>query len=100
MERLGFAIDWEWRHEPGFPVFLQVSRDGLAFYLSEHSGDCEPGGLVYLYVPDVDRWHAELVRAGLAIESPPTSHPWGLRSMTLADPDGNHLCIATRLDPS
>lgn len=46
VERLGFAIDWEWRHEPGFPVFLQVSRDGLAFYLSEHSGDCEPGGLV------------------------------------------------------
>ena len=37
VERLGFRIDWQWRHEPHLPVFMQVSRDGLALYLSEHS---------------------------------------------------------------
>jgi len=32
---LGFQIDWEHRFEPGFPVFMQVSREGLAFFLIE-----------------------------------------------------------------
>lgn len=27
----GFQVDWEHRFEPGFPVFAQVYRDGLAF---------------------------------------------------------------------
>jgi len=53
---LGFQVDWEHRFEAGFPGFAQVSRDGLPFFLTEHKGDCPVGGLVHLYVPDVDGW--------------------------------------------
>jgi len=35
---LGFTIDWEFRFEPGFPVYMQVSREGLLLHLSEHKG--------------------------------------------------------------
>ena len=52
-----------WRHEPGFPAFASVSREGHTLYLTEHP-ECEPGALTYLYVGDVDAWDAAF-RAGL-----------------------------------
>jgi catechol 2,3-dioxygenase-like lactoylglutathione lyase family enzyme len=97
VEQLGFTIDWEHRFEANFPVFVQVSRDGMEFYLTRHTGDCEPGGLVHLYVADVDAWHTELSGKGVAIKRPPCEDIPGLRMMSVVDPDGNELRIATRL---
>jgi catechol 2,3-dioxygenase-like lactoylglutathione lyase family enzyme len=97
VEGLGFHVDWEHRFEPGFPVFAQVSRDGLAFFLTEHTGDCPVGGLVHLYVPDVDSWFEEFRQRGLSIDEPPNECLQGLRGMTVVDPDGNKLHICTRL---
>jgi catechol 2,3-dioxygenase-like lactoylglutathione lyase family enzyme len=94
VDGLGFRIDWEHRFEPHFPVFLQVSRDGLTFYLSQHTGDCQPGGLLHLYVPDVDRWYAEMLARGIRPQSPPEDQPWG-RDFRVTDPDGNQLAICT-----
>jgi uncharacterized glyoxalase superfamily protein PhnB len=93
---LEFAIDWEWRHEPGFPVFMQVSRDGMAFYLSEHSGDCQPGGSVHPYVSDVDAWYAAIAAANVPVEQPPTDQAWGNRDMVLVDPFTNRIIVAQR----
>ncbi len=100
VDGLGFHIDWEHRFEPHFPVFMQVTRDGLTIYLSEHAGDCQVGGLVHFYVPDVDGWYAEFLARGVPIQQPPTDEPWGLRDMNIADPDGNQLRICTRLPTS
>lgn len=97
VDGLGFQVDWEHRFEPGFPVFVQVSRDGLAFFLSEHSGDCQVGGLVHLYVPDVDAWFSEFRQKGIPVQEPPDEYLQGLRSMTITDPDLNKLHICTRL---
>lgn len=97
VEGLGFTVDWEHRFEPGFPVFMQISRGGRSLYLSQHRDDCQVGGLVYLYVSDVDAWHAAAVAAGLALSGPPESQPWGVRDFRLTDPDGNQLNIGTRL---
>jgi catechol 2,3-dioxygenase-like lactoylglutathione lyase family enzyme len=94
---LGFQIDWEHRFEPVFPVFMQVSRDGLAFFLTEHTGDCPVGGLIHLYVPDVDAWFSEFRQKGVPVQEPPNECLQGLRSMTIMDPDGNKLHICTRL---
>ena len=95
---LGFTIDWEHRFEPHLPVFMQVSRDGMAFFLTEHTGDCPFGGLIHLYVPDVDVWFAEFQRNGIRVHEPPNEGLQGLRSMTIVDPDGNRLRFHTRLD--
>jgi catechol 2,3-dioxygenase-like lactoylglutathione lyase family enzyme len=96
-DALGFQIDWEHRFEPGFPVFMQVSRGGLAFFLTEHAGDCPVGGLIHLYVSDVDAWFNEFLRQGVPVHEPPNESLQGLRSMTVVDPDGNKLHICTRL---
>jgi uncharacterized glyoxalase superfamily protein PhnB len=95
-DALGFQVDWEHRFEPGFPIFMQISRDNLTLYLTEHTGDCQVGGLVYLYVPDVDAWYAQLTQHGIQAE-PPEDQPWGNREFRIADPDGNGLNICTRL---
>lgn len=97
VDGLGFQIDWEHRFEPHFPVFMQISRDGLAFFLTEHTGDCPLGALVHLYVPDVDAWYAELQQKGITVKEPPNQSLQGLRDMTVLDPDGNKLRICTRL---
>lgn len=98
VDGLGFQIDWEHRFEPRFPVFMQVSRDGLAFFLTEHTGDCPAGGLVHLYIPDVDAWYDEFRRKGVLVKEAPNESLQGLRSMTVVDPDGNKLHICTRLE--
>lgn len=97
VDRLGFRIDWEHRFQPDFPVFMQVSRDELAFFLTEHRGDCPVGGLVHLYVPDVDAWYAEFQAKGVPVKELPNESLQGLRTMTIVDPDGNKLRICTRL---
>lgn len=71
VDALGFRIDWEHRFEPGFPVFMHISRDGLALYLSQHRGAGLSGGLVSLYVPDVDTWYREFSAKGVSIAHPP-----------------------------
>ncbi len=97
VERLGFRIDWQWRREAEHSVFMQVSRDGLALYLSERGGDCETGGLVHLYVPDIEALYGELRERGVEVEEEPRDQPWGNREMRIRDPFGNRLCIATVL---
>ena len=95
---LGFAVEGEHRFAPHLPVFATITRDGLTLYLTEHTGDCEVGALVHLYVPDVDAWHDELVRRGVPVEEAPNETIDGLRDMTVRDLDGNALRICTNLN--
>ena len=94
VDGLGFRVDWEHRFEPGFPVFAQLTRDGLSFFLSEHSGDCQVGGAAYFVVADVDALCQEVRGRGIEPTEPPEDTPWGTREMAVVDPDGNRLRFA------
>lgn len=98
VDGLGFQVDWEHRFEPGFPVFMQISREEMVLFLTEHTGDCSFGALVHLYVPDVDAWFAEFRSRGVPIQEPPNEGLPGLRSMMIVDPDGNKIHVCTRLE--
>lgn len=37
---------WEDRFEPGFLVFTQLTRDGLPFFPTEHTGDYRVGNSI------------------------------------------------------
>ena len=87
---LGFTVDWEHRFEPHFPVFMSVVRDGMQLYLTQHSGDCQVGGLVHFVIPDVDAWHREFRERGAKVAEAP-NNDLGFRNMTIVDPDGNQL---------
>ncbi|GAB1470658.1 hypothetical protein MASR2M66_15360 [Chloroflexota bacterium] len=86
------------RFAPHLPVFMTISRDGLSLYLSQHAEDCQVGGLVFLYVPDVDAFYAEIIGRGIKAESPPEDFEGIIRDFRVVDPDGNKLDICTRLN--
>lgn len=92
---LGFAVEWEHRFEPGFPVFAKVTRDGLSLFLTEHTGDCEPGGACYIVVDDVDALYREISGRGIEPCEAPEEAPWGAREMLVVDPNGNRLRFAS-----
>ena len=90
IDQLGFRVEWEHRFEPTLPLFMEISRDGMSLYLTEHRGDCQVGGLVHFVIADVDAWHREFQGRGLrATEAP--NNDLGFRNMTYTDPDGNQL---------
>ena len=85
--RLNFVKQWEHRFEPGFPLFLCLSRGPMRIFLSEHRGDARPDTLLYLHVDDLDAVAAEF---GVVVEQA----PWG-PEVHLADPAGNRLRIGS-----
>jgi len=91
VDGLGFTVDWEHRFEAGFPVFAQLTRDGMSIFLTEHAGDCQVGGAAYFWVDDVDALHREIRDLGRAPFSPPRDTEWRTRELAIVDPDGNRL---------
>lgn len=85
--RLGFEVAGRHRFAEGLPLYLFLERGDIELHLSEHTGDARPGTLMYFWVDDVDRIAAEF---GERVET----QPWG-REVSLTDPDGNRLRVAT-----
>jgi len=96
---LGFVVDWQHQFEPGFPLFLQLTREGQTIFLTEHAGDCQVGGSIYFKVPDVDLLAGQFRERGVALAHGPCDSPWGTRDMSVLDPDGNRLRFATHPEP-
>ncbi len=91
LDFLGFAIDWEHRFHEGAPLYMQVSRSGVALHLSEHHGDACPGSTVFVPVEGLDELHAELTEKNYRYSRPGIEKvDWG-RQMRIADPFGNML---------
>ena len=92
VDYLGFAVDWEHRFEPELPVYMQVSRGSFALHLSEHHGDCTPGGTVFVDLHGLDEFHREITARPYRFLRPGIEEaPWGARVMTLTDPFGNRI---------
>ena len=42
-------------------------------------------------VDDVDAEYERLLTAGISVERPPVTYPWGYRAIGFRDPDGNNI---------
>lgn len=95
--KLGFKEQWKHQFEPGLPVFASIARDGMEIFLTEHTGDCQFGGLVHFYVANVDECYAEFRQRDVHVKEPPgNSLGPDVRDMLVVDPDGNRLSFLTR----
>jgi catechol 2,3-dioxygenase-like lactoylglutathione lyase family enzyme len=94
VDGLGFTVDWEHQFEPSLPTFAQVTLDGRSLFLTEHTGDCQPGGAAYIVVDDVDALYEAVRSRGVRVWEAPEEAPWGVREMCIIDPDGNRLRFA------
>ena len=88
---LGFSEVWTYAPTDG-PCYFEVARDGLALHLTEHHGDCTPGGLALVEVSDIDALHAEITARSYPFNRPGVDPaPWGGRVMETTDPFMNRL---------
>jgi ribosomal-protein-alanine N-acetyltransferase len=93
VDYLGMTADWEHRFGHDFPLYRQVSRDGLVLHLSEHHGDATPGSTVYVRMRGVRELHAELTERWTIGRNRPglTEQEWGALEFSVTDPFGNTL---------
>jgi catechol 2,3-dioxygenase-like lactoylglutathione lyase family enzyme len=99
VDYLGFTVDWEHRFGENFPLYMQVSHAGLTLHLTEHFGDCVPGGCVFVRVTGLEAFHRELTAKNYRYYKPgieDSGH--GSRCMTLLDPFGNKLRFDERAE--
>jgi hypothetical protein len=95
LDFLGFSVDWEHRFEPGTPLYMQVSRAGIEFHISEHHGDGSPGTHVRVIIKGVREFHAELTAKKYKNNRPGLENPpWGGTEMTVIDPVNNRITFA------
>jgi predicted enzyme related to lactoylglutathione lyase len=90
-EVLGLAVYREFGppEHPGVVFFL---GNGL-LELSGRSDEARRGMALWLQVRDVEAEHARLAAAGVVVLRPPTTEPWGLVELWIADPDGVRIVL-------
>jgi catechol 2,3-dioxygenase-like lactoylglutathione lyase family enzyme len=94
---LGFKIDWEHRFDDSAPLFMQVSRDNLVLFLSEHHGDSTPGSKVYVEMTGVADLHRELTAKNYGYMRPGLDMTeWKTLEINVIDPFGNRIVFAER----
>lgn len=88
---LGFTLDWEHRFGDNFPLYCQVSREGMLLHLSEHAGDTSPGARAFVRVEDAAALQSELAAKDYRYMKPGLNKaPWGLE-VAVTDPFSNRI---------
>jgi len=89
---LGFQIDWEHTFDGTPPVFMQVSRGNLTFFLTEHHGDACPGSACFVWMTGLDEFHTEITGKDYPYMRPGIETTfYGSRQVTVLDPFGNKI---------
>lgn len=98
---LGFEVEFEHRFAPDLPLYMGVRLGNLTLHLSEHHGDASPGARVFIYVDGgLTEWVVKLSAKEYKHARPgcPGRTDWGTLEVTLADPFGNRLTFAERVE--
>lgn len=95
---LGFKLDWEHRFGNNFPLYCQVSLDGIILHLSEHHGDCLPGGRVRIHLKNLPEYHALISAKDYKYYKPGIEkQDWGFFEMNIVDPFGNRILFVEEI---
>ena len=92
LDYMAFTVDFEHRFGDGFPLFMQVSREGCVLRLSEHHGDGSPGIAVTVLTDHIDELLEDLAARPRNYLHPAIQHTeWGTRELRVTDPFGNRI---------
>ena len=87
IEELGFERPWHWGDPPTFGG-VRAGDQEIQFC---QDGQGHPGTWLAVWVDDVDAWYDRLRTKAVDIRQPPTTFPWGVRELNVADPDGHRI---------
>src|SRR5262245_38177743 len=97
---LGFIVGEEWKSDSGTVMGVSlkagVCQIGLAQDDWKQGRDRTKGIGTRLWcktAQDIDALAARIKKAGVQLTQEPTDHPWGVRSLSVDDPDRFHLSI-------
>ncbi|MGE0724792.1 MAG: bleomycin resistance protein [Alphaproteobacteria bacterium] len=89
-DRLGFRVQFAMGDPPAYAI---VERDRVSLHLMPAAQEARALGLssIYVYVRDADALHRALLARGCPIEAGPEDFAYGMRELSLRDPDGNRI---------
>lgn len=94
---LGFIVEWEHRFEEKFPVYMEITKGGMKIHLTEHHGDCNPGGKIYIECTGLREYQRQLLDKNYSFNKPALENAsWGSPAMTVIDPFGNQLLFTEK----
>jgi catechol 2,3-dioxygenase-like lactoylglutathione lyase family enzyme len=90
VDRLGFKVDFQMGDPPSYAI---IERDTVSLHLMPAAQEARGLGRssIYVFVAGVDALHDELKARGCPIESAPKDYSYGMREMSVRDPDGNRV---------
>jgi len=95
---LGFSLDWEHRLGEDYPLYTQISRDGLRLHLSEHAGDATPGSNVCVFMHNIAALHREFTDKQYRYMKPQLIDQGTRLELQVTDPFSNRIRF-TELKP-
>jgi predicted enzyme related to lactoylglutathione lyase len=88
---LGFTWDF------GDEAYAVVWRDNSAIHFVRDK-DHPSGVHLFQWVKDVDAYHAEIVRRGAEVSTPPKDQPYGIREFGVRDINGVAILFGQDID--
>ena len=94
--RLGFREFFRLGDPPSYAI---VERDAVSLHLMPASQEARGLGhsSIYVFAAGVDALHDELCALGCAIETVPADYDYGMREMSVRDPDGNRITFGQEM---
>ena len=87
-DQLGFEVVFTWPEE-GDAIHAGVSRGGVNIHLSRCESETLDRSSIYVFLRGVDAYAAAIEAAGGTLDAGPQSHDYGMRELSVKDPDGN-----------
>jgi len=98
---LGFAVEETWKNDDGKIMGISLKAGNVSFMIGQDDWkkgrDRKKGDGFRLYCEtkkSVDDLARQIESKGGRLDSPPTDQPWGVRDISLTDPDGFKITIA------
>jgi catechol 2,3-dioxygenase-like lactoylglutathione lyase family enzyme len=98
VDRLGFVEQFRTGNPTSYAI---ADRGAVSIQLMSvrQSPDTLGRGTIYVFVSNVDALHQELMGRGCPIELAPFDTDYGMREMSVRDPDGNRITFGEELGP-
>ena len=79
------------------PRFIEMHRDQLSLFISEHEGDGPFGTHLYFLVDEIDSIFELVKDESIEVVTEPYDAEWGQRVFEIKDSDGNLLRFGANL---
>ena len=75
---------------------MTLVRNGAYLHVTSYRDGTIGTSVVYLLVEDIDALYSELLEKDVPVPHPPIDQTWGMREISVSDPDRNKILFGQR----